>query len=45
MLTTDLVGRILRKQGDRAAVFYELVANDTTEVFTSERRREAHADG
>lgn len=39
------LGRILRKQGDKTAVLYELVANDTTEVFTSERRREAHADG
>lgn len=39
------LGRILRKQGDKTAVLYELVANDTTEVFTSERRREVHADG
>ena len=38
------LGRLLRKQGDKTAVLYELVANDTTEVFTSERRREAHAD-
>ena len=38
------LGRILRKQGDKSAVLYELVANDTTEVFTSERRREGHAD-
>ena len=38
------LGRILRKQGDKTAVLYELVANDTTEVFTSERRREGHAD-
>ena len=39
------LGRILRKQGDKTAVLYELVANDTTEVFTSDRRRESHADG
>ena len=39
------LGRLLRKQGDKTAVLYELVANDTTEVFTSERRREVHADG
>ena len=38
------LGRLLRKQGDKTAVLYELVANDTTEVFTSERRRESHAD-
>ena len=38
------LGRILRKQGDKTAVLYELVANETTEVFTSHRRREPHAD-
>ena len=38
------LGRILRKQGDKTAVLYELVAADTSEVFTSDRRREAHAD-
>lgn len=38
------LGRILRKQGDKTAVLYELVADETTEVFTSDRRREAHAD-
>ena len=38
------LGRILRKQGDKTAVLYELVANETTEVFTSDRRREGHAD-
>ena len=39
------LGRILRRQGDKTAVLYELVANDTTEVFTSDRRRESpHAD-
>ena len=38
------LGRILRKQGDKTAVLYELVANQTTEVFTSHRRREPHAD-
>ena len=35
------LGRILRKQGDKRAVLYELVAADTSEVFTSERRRQA----
>ena len=38
------LGRILRKQGDKTAVLYELVANDTTEVFTSHRRRSDRAD-
>ncbi len=38
------LGRILRKQGGKTAVLYEIVANDTSEVFTSERRREVHAD-
>ncbi len=39
------LGRILRKQGDKKAVLYELVAADTAEVFTSDRRREGDADG
>ena len=39
------LGRILRKQGDKKAVLYELVANDTSEVFTSDRRRERDAGG
>ena len=39
------LGRILRKQGDKKAVLYELVANDTSEVLTSDRRREGDADG
>ena len=39
------LGRILRKQGDKKAVLYELVANDTSEVSTSDRRRERDADG
>jgi len=34
------LGRILRKQGDKTAVLYELVAADTSEVHTSRRRRE-----
>ena len=38
------LGRILRKQGDKKAVLYELVANETSEVFTSDRRRERDAD-
>lgn len=38
------LGRILRKQGGKRAVLYELVANETSEVFTSDRRRERDAD-
>jgi len=38
------LGRILRKQGDKRAVLYELVANETSEVQTSDRRRERDAD-
>ncbi len=38
------LGRILRKQGDKRAVLYELVAADTSEVFTSERRQTSDAD-
>jgi superfamily II DNA or RNA helicase len=34
------LGRVLRKQGDKRAVLYELVAGGTAETFTSERRRE-----
>lgn len=34
------LGRVLRKQGDKRATLYELVASDTAETFTSERRRE-----
>lgn len=34
------LGRILRKQGDKRAVLYELVTAETIETFTSERRRE-----
>ncbi|MCA9545527.1 MAG: DEAD/DEAH box helicase, partial [Myxococcales bacterium] len=37
------LGRILRKQGDKQAILYELVAADTAETFTSERRREHSA--
>lgn len=33
------LGRILRKQGDKRALLYELVTADTGETFTSERRR------
>jgi superfamily II DNA or RNA helicase len=34
------LGRILRKQGDKRAVLYELITAQTGEAFTSERRRE-----
>jgi superfamily II DNA or RNA helicase len=37
------LGRILRKKGDKRAVLYELVTVDTSETFTSERRREHSA--
>jgi superfamily II DNA or RNA helicase len=37
------LGRILRKQGDKRAVLYELVTDDTTETYTSQRRREHSA--
>lgn len=33
------LGRILRKQGDQGAILYELVAADTSEMQTSQRRR------
>ncbi|MEM9490759.1 MAG: DEAD/DEAH box helicase family protein, partial [Myxococcota bacterium] len=31
------LGRVLRKQGDKRAILYELVTADTSETFTSER--------
>lgn len=34
------LGRILRKQADKTALLYELVAADTAETYTSSRRRE-----
>jgi superfamily II DNA or RNA helicase len=34
------LGRILRKQADKRAILYELVAGDTVEAYTSQRRRE-----
>ena len=37
------LGRILRKKGDKRAVLYELVTENTAETFTSERRREHSA--
>jgi superfamily II DNA or RNA helicase len=37
------LGRVLRKQGDKRAVLYELVTAQTGEAFTSERRREHSA--
>ncbi len=37
------LGRVLRKRGDKRAILYELVAADTAETFTSERRREHNA--
>jgi superfamily II DNA or RNA helicase len=37
------LGRVLRKQGDKRAVLYELVTAQTGEAYTSERRREHSA--
>jgi superfamily II DNA or RNA helicase len=37
------LGRILRKKADKRALLYELVTEQTTETFTSERRREHSA--
>ena len=37
------LGRILRKQGDKRAILYELVTAQTGEAFTSDRRREHSA--
>lgn len=34
------LGRILRKVGDKRAILYELVTAETSETFTSQRRRE-----
>jgi len=37
------LGRVLRKQADKRAILYELVTANTSETFTSERRREHDA--
>lgn len=37
------LGRILRKQGEKQALLYELVAADTAEQYTSQRRRDHSA--
>jgi len=37
------LGRLLRKQPDKRAVLYEIVAKGTSEEFSSERRRQHHA--
>ena len=34
------LGRVLRKQGDKRAILYEIVTAETIETFTSNRRRE-----
>ena len=34
------LGRVLRKKGDKRAILYELVTRETSEAFTSERRRD-----
>lgn len=35
------LGRILRKKGDKQAILYEVVARDTTEEYTSQKRSDA----
>lgn len=35
------LGRILRKKGDKQAILYEVVARDTAEEFTSQKRSDA----
>mgnify|MGYP002388870373 CR=1 FL=1 len=37
------LGRVLRKKGDKRAILYEMVAEGTSETFTSDRRREHSA--
>jgi superfamily II DNA or RNA helicase len=37
------LGRLLRKQGDKQAVLYEVVSRGTAEEFTSDRRRQHEA--
>ncbi len=37
------LGRILRQQPGKRAVLYELVSNDTNELYVNRRRREHHA--
>jgi superfamily II DNA or RNA helicase len=37
------LGRLLRKHGEKQAILYEVIARDTAEEFTSERRRQHHA--
>jgi superfamily II DNA or RNA helicase len=37
------LGRLLRKQKDKQAILYEVVARDTAEEFSSERRRQHKA--
>jgi len=34
------LGRVLRKKGDKRATLYELVTRETSEAYTSQRRRE-----
>src|SRR5262249_25048145 len=37
------LGRLLRKQADKQALFYEVIRGGTAEEFTSERRRQQGA--
>jgi superfamily II DNA or RNA helicase len=37
------LGRLLRKQGEKQALLYEVVSRGTAEEFTSDRRRQHHA--
>ena len=38
-----MIGRILRAAKDKSAILYELVAKNTSEAFTSEKRRQHDA--
>lgn len=37
------LGRVLRKKGEKRAILYELVTEETTETYTSDRRRDHSA--
>ena len=40
---TAVSGHVSQKQADKQAILYELVAEETAETYTSERRREHSA--
>src|SRR5262249_46004276 len=37
------LGRLLRKQGEKQAILYEVITRGTAEEFSSDRRRQHHA--